>query len=420
MLFKTAKKINKYFFYGWIVLLTATVATFFSSPGQTYSISAFIGNYITDFGYSRTYMSTIYSGATILSGLLMIFMGKSVDRFGSRNMLIVATVFLALTTFFNSTVVNIPMIFIGFFLLRFWGQGSMTLIPSTLVPQWFEKQRAFALSIVSMGTILGNLLVPIANTYMINNYNWRVAWQVWGVGLIVILLPLVIVTVINKPEDLSLLPDNQKALNKETADLELANIEKTSFTLKEATKTREFWFIGLISMVTPLVTTGMMFHFYSLMGTKNVAETQTAFIIGLMALPGLLSPIVSKVIIDRYSPRIIMLFTLLTIALDLLFMIFVSSVIGAGLFIIIYGFATIIQTISLNVIWVQYFGRKYLGSIRGAATVFAVFGSAFGPVPFGMSFDVAGTYVPAFVIMSIATICALVLAWFIKQPLKTS
>ncbi len=57
---------------------------FFSSPGQTYSISAFINSYIKEFGYSRTMVSSVYSMATILSGTLIVFMGKAVDKFGQK------------------------------------------------------------------------------------------------------------------------------------------------------------------------------------------------------------------------------------------------------------------------------------------------------------------------------------------------
>lgn len=418
MVKKTALKINKHFYYGWIILVTATLAAFFSSPGQTYSISAFINHYINDFGYSRTYISTIYSIATVLSGLLMIFMGRAVDRFGSRRMLIVAGVGLAMTTFFNSAVMNIPMIFIGFFFLRFFGQGSLTLIPGALVPQWFEKRRAFALSIVTMGNILGNLIVPVLTTIIIASKGWRFTWQVWGVLLLVVFIPWVIATAVNKPEDIGLLPDNRKAMNEDDTRAELERMELSSFSMEQAVKTLAFWAIGFISMIVPLISTGMMFHFYSLMGTKNVEPEQTAFVIGLVALPGLVSPLFSRWVIDRYRPRIILLFTLFLIAADMLFMLTVESVIGAMIFIVVYGLVTSIQNISINVLWVQYFGRKHLGSIRGAATVFSVVGSAFGTIPFGLSFDLTGSYSMVFVSMAILAFGGMILAGSVHQPVK--
>ncbi len=52
MKYTFAKKINKTFYYGWVILLLSALSTFFSSPGQTYSISTFIDSYIKEFGYS--------------------------------------------------------------------------------------------------------------------------------------------------------------------------------------------------------------------------------------------------------------------------------------------------------------------------------------------------------------------------------
>ena len=101
MIKEKALQINKKFYYGWIVLAAAALAAFFSSPGQTFSISSFIDKYIVEFGYSRTEISAIYSTATVISGVLMIFMGKAVDSFGARKMLLIVGSGLAGITFFN-------------------------------------------------------------------------------------------------------------------------------------------------------------------------------------------------------------------------------------------------------------------------------------------------------------------------------
>lgn len=62
----------------------------------------------------------------------------------------------------------------------------------------------------------------------------------WGFVLIVFFLPIVLITVINKPEEVGLLLDNQKTLNANDTALELEKLERESFTLNEAMKTRAF------------------------------------------------------------------------------------------------------------------------------------------------------------------------------------
>lgn len=417
--YKIAKKASSKIYYGWIIVALSALSLFFSSPGQTYSISAFINSYITDFGYSRTLISSIYSTATIISGFLIVFMGRAVDKYGQRNIFIIAGLMLGFACMFNSFIINLPMIFIGFFMLRYFGQGSLTLIPGSLVPQWFENKRALAISLYGLGNMFANMVVPATNVWFINRFGWQTAWRGWSFLLILVFAPIMWLFIVNKPEDIGLLPDNQEVKHEDDLNNELEKMEKESWTLNEALKTKEFWFIGIISMIIPMVTTGLMFHFFSIMEIQGVNETAASFVIGLIALPGFIMPLVASLIIDKTRSKYVIIATLLIIALDLIFMITVSSTVTAATFMLIYGLATSIQGVTLGVIWVRYFGRLYLGSIRGASTVFMVVGSALGPLPFGLSFDLTGSYNSVFLMMAITSIGGIILALSIKKPLKS-
>ncbi|MCF7931828.1 MAG: MFS transporter [Acholeplasmataceae bacterium] len=133
------KRLNNHIYYGWMIVFLSALTFFMSSPGQTYSISIFNNIYKDTFSLSSTEISTAYSLATVLSGVLLVFMGRAVDRFGARRMSLFVGVMLALTTFFNSYVTGLWMMFAGFFFLRYFGQGSMTLIPSALVPSGLRR-----------------------------------------------------------------------------------------------------------------------------------------------------------------------------------------------------------------------------------------------------------------------------------------
>ena len=416
---KIAKKTNPFFYYGWIIIFISGVSMFFSAPGQSFSISTFINYYIEDFGYSRTYISFIYSMATVLSGLLLFFVGRNIDFFGQRKMSFILGIALAVACIFNSFITNVFMLFIGFFLLRYLGQGSMTLIPNALIPQWFEKKRAFAVSLATLGIILANVVVPPMNIYFIQTYGWSMTWRFWSIAILVIFLPLSFFFMINKPEDVHLLPDNAPVNSHQDLLDEMEKVNRESFTLKETIQTKEFWFIGIISMIVPMITTGIMFHFFSIMELQGIKEEAAAFAIGLISLPGFFMPLLSGLIIDRFRSKYVIAITLTVIAFDLLYMLLVKNIFMAVIFMIVYGLATNIQNLTLNIIWVKYFGRKYLGSIRGVATVFGVFGSAIGTMPFGLSYDLTGSYFAVFTIMAFITFAALGMALSIKRPIKS-
>jgi MFS family permease len=412
-----ALKLNKTFYYGWLMVFFSAFAFFVSAPGQTYSISVFINIYQKEMQYSSAALSSGYSIATILSGLLLVFMGKATDRFGQRKMLIVVGILLGLTTFYNSYVSNLLMIFIGFFFLRYFGQGSLTLIPNSLIPQWFEEKRAFAISLSNFGGLLATLTVPALNLYLIDTLGWQETWRIWSLILMFGFVPLTALFVINRPEDLGLSMDNKETSSNHAQDL--IDLEKNSWTLLQAIKTKEFWFAGLMSIIVPMFTTGVTFHFFSMMELRNISNEHAAMIIGLIAAPAALLPFFAKTIIDRYKLKHVFLLTQIMIFISMLFLaLLVNNVASAVVFILFYGLSAGIQGVALNVLWPDYFGRKYLGSIRGAATVFMVIGSALGPLPFGIYYDLTGEYNLVIYGMMGMTLIAMVLASMINKPIK--
>jgi len=412
--------INKVFYYGWIIVALGGLAFFMSAPGQTYSISVFINEYKTVFpGYSSTLISSAYSIATTISGLLLVFMGKAIDKHGQRKMMMIVGFLLAATAFYNSFVSNIVMIAIGFFMLRYFGQGSMTLLPNSLVPQWFEKKRALAISLATIGGLFASLLVPSINFWLIETLGWQTAWRIWSLVLVIIFIPMVFLFAANRPEEYGLTMENEVHASKEDMKRALTKMNANSFSLKEAMNTKEFWFVGIISMIPSMFTTGITFHFFTLMELRTVTNETAAMIIGLLALPAFLVPFLAKPVIDKQPVKRVLSFTLLMIILSMFFLTFgVTGQYMAITFILFYGLFMAIQNITTNVTWPNYFGRKNLGTIRGAATVFMVIGSALGPLPFGISYDLTGGYNAAIIGMIVFTFIALSFSFFIHQPSK--
>lgn len=199
------------FYYGWVMVALGGLGVFFSGPGQTYSNAVFIESYIRDFQLDRTTVSSIYSAATLISGLLLFLVGRLIDRLGRRIMLTAAALLLGLACIFNSYVTGPIMLFFGFFMVRYFGQGSLTLIPTTLVSQWFVKYRGRALSFAGLGVLLSAAFFPPFINAMIDAYGWQTTWRILGIMLIFLFAPVAFYFVRNRPEDVGLLPDGAPA-----------------------------------------------------------------------------------------------------------------------------------------------------------------------------------------------------------------
>jgi MFS family permease len=405
-------------FYGWIIVAISALGLFFSGPGQTYSISIFIDYYIRDFGWSSTLVSGIYSSATLVSGSLLFIVGRMIDRFGQRTMSVAIGLLLAFACLWNSFVSNTIMLFIGFFLLRFLGQGSMTLIPNTLVPQWFIEKRGRAFSLMTVGGFLSAAAFPPINVWLIETFSWSVTWQVWAVLLLTLYVPLAYLLIRNRPENIGLLPDgSQKPLRKST-HVENEPKAEVDWTLQEAMRTRAFWLVLLCVSIPSLVNTGLTFHLVSILSDNGLKATAAAYILSLMAIIGFPVSFLAGYIVDKWKVHFVLGLMFVGQFLMILIAQYTTTISLAIIFGVVWGIAHGFERITLNIVWPNYFGRKFLGSIKGIAMTSVIIGSAFGPLPFGFARDHFGGYNEILYLILILPLIGMMAAFSSPPPKK--
>ena len=401
-------------FYGWIIVGVAAVVVFFSGPGQTYSVSIFIDHYIREFGWSRTAISSYYSIATLVSGLSLPVIGRFIDNKGHRKSLMMITVLFSVTCVWMSFVMSPWMILVGFVFVRMFGQGSMTLIASVLVPQWFIRQRGRALSLIAVGSIVSSALLPPLNQKMIDTRGASFTWLLWSTLLIMVMLPIAIRWVRNKPEDLGLLPDGDTY--KETNGHELEWEGEVSWTLLEATKTRSFWFMLFCMFVPAMVNTGMTFHIISIISEKGQAITLGAYILSLSAIAQTPFNFIAGIICEKLQANYIKGINFLIYSLTIGVLIFSKDEKMLIVFAILWGVFMGFDAVSTNVLWSNYYGRRHLGKIRSITMTAMVIGSAFGPLPFGAAYDIFGGYTQVLWLMVLFSLLGSLASWLSPPP----
>ncbi|MDD3867093.1 MAG: MFS transporter, partial [Eubacteriales bacterium] len=316
---------SHHFYYGWVILAVCFLSFFFSGPGQTYFTSVFIESYVREFGWSRSALSSLYSMATLASGLLLFLVGRMADRFGQKKILMAAGVVLGLSSLWTGSISMLWMIFVGFFFGRIAGQGSMTMLPAIIIPQWFYRRRALAFSLMSLGGAVGSAIVPPLNAWLIQSIGWRMTWRVWAVMIWLVFVPVVWLFLRNRPEDLGLtLEDEQKkglgwpgrktAAEKRRPAVKFEEV--ASWQARDAIRTVTFWAVIYIQMLMPMIGTGITFHFVSVMTSRGILESQTPFLLSLIASTTLISTLLAGVVMTRLSVRLISIIMTALIAIS--------------------------------------------------------------------------------------------------------
>ena len=130
-------------YYGWVILGVSTLGLIMTSAGQTYGVSIFLEQFITDLGLSRSLVSSLYTAGTLIGSLALPVVGRSIDQYGLRRVFIVVTMFFGVTCLYMGFVQNALMLGIGFVGLRMLGQGS--LYPVWWLPWWVSEGFQFFL-----------------------------------------------------------------------------------------------------------------------------------------------------------------------------------------------------------------------------------------------------------------------------------
>ncbi|WNF37512.1 MFS transporter [Bacillaceae bacterium IKA-2] len=406
------------FYYGWMIVFLAAMTIFFSGPGQTYSISIFIDAYLSHFGWSSTLISTMYLFATMLAGFLLFIVGRLVDKYGQRKMTVVTASLLGVACIFNSFILGPTMLFFGFFMLRLFGQGSLTLIPSTLVSQWFVSKRGRAFSFMTFGGFLSAAALPPFNAWLIDQVGWQTSWLVWSALLLLIFVPTAFVLIRNKPEDIGLLPDNLSVEDFDDTDLANSTIYEEAWTVKEARRTKEFWLLLFCVAVPSMVNTGIIFHFVPILAESSIGRTEAALVLSVMAIVAFPVTFLAGFIVEHVKVNYVLALSFLGQIGLMIMLVQTDSYTAALLFGVARGIVGGFEAISLGIIWPNYFGRANIGSIKGVAATIMVIGSAFGPLPFALAYDRFGSYQEILYVMMVFPFLAMIFAFISRKPVK--
>jgi len=398
-----------------VILAVAAIASFVSAPGQTYTFAVFLDYFRDDLGLSSTLISTLYLIGSLTAAVMIVGIGRALDKLGGRVMLVLAGLLIGGGAMWMSQVSNAVELLIGFAILRTLGQGALSLIPTTLVSIWFARKRAKALALMALGGALASGIFPIMSNGLISIFDWRGAWI--GIAIIswsLLILPSAIF-VRRSPESVGLLPDGEKPLAAR-AKTGVRIVEEFAFTTKEAMRTRALWLLMFAASAQSMVGTGLMFHQISLFDQRGLSSATAAGVFGVIA-PGLIiGQFVSGFLADRLPIRYLIAAAQLSITVLVLSVFLLSQPWHAFLYGTLFGLTMGFLMNSTTSIWPDYFGRKHLGSIRGVTQFSNMAAAAAGPLPLAIAFDATDSYNTGLVIFAIVPLLCGAAAIFAIKP----
>jgi predicted MFS family arabinose efflux permease len=390
------------------VILFGFIFTFFSSFGQSYFIGIFNPSIRTDLSITHGQFGTIYAAATLLSSLVLVWIGKKIDDMDVFKFSIFVIILLAFACYFFSTIKIVPFLFLGIFLLRLSGQGLMSHTATTTISRFFEKTRGKALSATWLGLSAAEFILPVLMVFLLTTISWRNIWTTISI-LVLLILPIVSFFLVRE-------------VKLETRESSLEE-EKKSFKIRDWTRTQvlkdyRFYIIALNMLAMPSIVTGVFVYQSFILSSKNWGPFVIAQSFMAYSILSVITLSVTGFLIDKFTSRKLLIFMNIPLMFAAIVLYSFESPISSFFFLGLVGICNGFANVLGSSFWAEVYGVKYIGGIKALTTSLMVFGTAAGTAMFGLFID-AGYSINSIAIFSASYIAiSIVLLLIIRKKLE--
>ena len=389
------------------IIIFGFIFTFFSSFGQSFFLGLFNSPIRNELGITHGQFGNIYAMATIISSVLLIWVGKKIDEYQIFYYSFFVIILLFLSSLFFSFINNIFLLAIGIFLMRFSGQGLMSHTSTTTISRFFEKSRGKALSTIWFGLSSAEFILPVFVTYFFVIYSWKTVWQ--GIAVIIILfLPIVIFNTIRSVK----LESREKDQNPKI------NLKIKSWRRVEVIKDFRFYIVSLNMLAMPWVATGVFVYQSFITESKmwSIYTIPKAFMV--YSITSIITLFFSGFLVDKFTSRKLIPLMNIPLLFAMLVLFYNEQEISAFIFLGLIGVSNGLANVLGSSTWAEIYGVKYIGSIKALTTALMVFSTAFGTALFGALIDRGYDIENIALIAGIYIIVSLVLLVSIRSKLE--
>ena len=302
------------------VIIFGFIFTFFSSFGQSFFLGLFNESIRNELDITHGQFGSIYASATLLSSIILIWVGKKIDDFDVLKFSFFVISLLAISTFTFSKINSVAFLFVAILLMRFSGQGMMSHTASTTISRYFTNTRGKALSTGWFGLSTAEFLMPVTIIYALTIMDWRNIWIIISVAII-LFLPLVSYFLV-KEVKLSSREDDNEVIKE--------NIKQ--WKRSEVIKDYRFIIIALNMLAMPWIATGIFVYQSFILSSKNWGPYVIAQSFMAYSVLSVITLFIAGFLIDKFSSRKLLIYMNLPFLLSLFLIIVFDNPIVSFLF----------------------------------------------------------------------------------------
>ena len=393
-------------FKGWQMVYTGMMMEFSVVGFIFYCFPLMFSALERDLGATQSQLSGALSLWFISSAIASIFLGRLLDKFSIKKIMMIGGVIFSLGLFSISFIQSsLSLLLIYATLLAIGGPALGNLSVTKLVANWFESNAGMALGIAAIGISFSGVVLPILVDPLIEMIGWRNVYMVFGLIVIFLLIPIVRYLVIDTPEEIGQYKDN-------LPDQPVLDSSQDLMEIKDFFKHGIFWIISLAFAFQFLAMGGVLLHLPLHSENQGFLETwtvlgfpikQTVFAYSFAAFGGVVGKVFFGYLVDRLNPNIPVMIMMAMQSIGIFGLTLIDNYLVFTIFCFIFGLGFGGAMVLLSACFLKAFGSQNLGSVRGVSALLIVPVQPIGMVLVGTAFDL-NLYLESFLLMGAITL----------------
>lgn len=393
------------FYYGWYIAMVLAITETVSYGVMYYAFSVFITPMENTMGWTRGELSGAFSLMLLIMGAMAFPIGYWLDKHGSRGLMTAGSIGGCVLMLMWAQVSSLTELYIIFGLLGVCGAAVFYEPAFAVIATWFVHKRGTAMAIVTFTAgFASTIFIPTAD-FLLVNFGWRQAVLILGVVLGIVTIPLHLLVLRRRPEDLGLYPDGEPT----------ERIEQKTMTLnlKSVLKSRFFWIMTLAFALSSLSISAVRVHFIPLLISLDINASVAAVASGSIGIMQVVGRVFFAPIESRFSSKtmVIGVFILLTISVATLLL--GTSPLLIIIFIGLFGMGIGTHTLARPLIVADTYGAKFYGRISSSMVIFLTAAGTAGPFAAGLAYDAFGSYMPMIIGVTGFSLVSIGLIWML-------
>ncbi|MDZ4350315.1 MAG: MFS transporter [Xanthomonadaceae bacterium] len=379
------------------------IAAFLSSFGQTFFIGLFGTPIRAEFDLDERAWGLIYGGATLASGMLMFWLGAIADHLPARRAITLALSVLAAAAMAMAMARHPAALFLALFALRLGGQGLTGHVAIVVAARHGGSRRGRVLALATLGFILGEALLPLSFAALLGHVEWRWLWASVAAFVLIVMLPALRRLAAELPGDAAPVGADRQ----ETAPASRLGLFVSG----------RFLAVLPIALISPFVITAVFLHQGTLATLRGWLVTEVAAAIVLFAAAQAVSTWINGRLVDRFGALRLLAWFPLPGALAMIALASMNGLAALWLLFAGLGLSAGGNNVIVSAVWVELFGHRRLGLIRGVYLGLMVLATAVAPALLGLALANAVPLAG----MALATACyAAIVPWLCRIWLRAA